>query len=165
MADRHLIDVHILLLRDDEVLLSQRRDPNPEFDGLWHAPSGKLDAGESVLDAAAREAREEVGVLIEPTDLEHVHTIHVNGSGPEPRLGLFFATRRWIGEPSNCEPEKCQALQWFPLTDLPDKVIDYPAAGIAGYRTGSRFSIRGWTDDCGKHAGLVAEGLVHHIQA
>jgi 8-oxo-dGTP pyrophosphatase MutT (NUDIX family) len=145
MADRHLIDVHILLLRDDQVLLSQRLDPNPEFDRLWHAPSGKLDAGESVLDAAAREACEEVGVLIDPADLDHVHTIHVNGSGPEPRLGLFFATGRWIGEPVNREPDKCRAVRWFPLTGLPERIIDYPAAGIDAYRTGTRFSVRGWS--------------------
>lgn len=145
MADRHLIDVHVLLLDENaHVLLSQRRDPNPVFDGLWHLPSGKLDAGESVLAAAAREAEEEVGVLIEQADLFHVHTIHVNGSGPEPRLGLFFATHRWIGEPTNCEPSKCAALAWFPLDDLPERIIDYPAAGIHAYRTGMTFSTRGW---------------------
>jgi 8-oxo-dGTP diphosphatase len=145
MADRHLIDVHVLLIRHGrEVLLSQRRDPNPAFDGLWHAPSGKLDAGESVLDAAVREADEEVGVLIDPADLDHVHTIHVNGSGPEPRLGLFFATGHWIGEPVNREPDKCRSVRWFPLNDLPERIIDYPAAGIDAYRRGSRFSIRGW---------------------
>lgn len=66
MADRHLIDVHVLLLDDGKVLLSGRRDANPEFDGRWHLPSGKLDAGESVLTAAARELAEEVGVLIDP---------------------------------------------------------------------------------------------------
>jgi 8-oxo-dGTP diphosphatase len=144
MADRHLIDVHVLLIRDDQVLLSQRRDPNPEFDGLWHAPSGKLDAGESVLDAAVREASEEVGVLIDPADLDHVHTIHVNGSGPEPRLGLFFATGHWIGEPTNREPHKCRAVRWFPFASLPERIIDYPATGLDAYRTGARFSIRGW---------------------
>lgn len=86
MADRHLIDVHVLLVRDDDILLTRRRDTNPLFDGLWHLPSGKLDAGESVLDAAVREAKEEVGVHVDPADLRLVHTLHVNGSGPEPRL-------------------------------------------------------------------------------
>jgi 8-oxo-dGTP pyrophosphatase MutT (NUDIX family) len=90
MADRHLVDVHVLLIRDGQVLLTRRRDANPDFDGQWHLPSGKLDAGESVLDAAVREAEEEVGVLIVPDDLRHVHTVHVHGSGPERRLGLFF---------------------------------------------------------------------------
>jgi 8-oxo-dGTP diphosphatase len=147
MPDRHLIDVHVLLVADGNVLLTQRRDTNPAFDGLWHLPSGKLDANESVLDAAAREAEEEVGVLIDPADLHHVHTIHVNGSGPEPRLGLFFQTGRWIGEPANHEPQKCSAVCWFPLHALPDRLIDYPARGIHAYREGAAFSIHGWNAD------------------
>ncbi|WAL68831.1 NUDIX domain-containing protein [Amycolatopsis cynarae] len=144
MADRHLIDVHVILTRDEQVLLTRRRDPNPRFDGLWHLPSGKLDAGESVLDAAAREAEEEVGVLIAPAALRHVHTLHVNGSGPEPRLGLFFETRHWEGEPLNREPDKCSGLAWFPLDELPDNLIEYPAAGLHGYRKGSTFDLLGW---------------------
>lgn len=144
MADRHLIDLHVLLVSDGNILLTQRRDANPTFDGLWHLPSGKLDAGESAIDAASREVEEEVGVLIESADLHHVHTIHVNGSGPEPRLGLFFEARRWIGEPTNREPDKCSAVRWFPLDDLPDQLIDYPATGIHAYHNGLTFSVRGW---------------------
>ncbi|MFC6094914.1 NUDIX hydrolase [Saccharothrix lopnurensis] len=144
MADRHLIDVHLLLVRDDDVLLTRRRDTNPLFDGLWHLPSGKLDAGESVLDAAVREADEEVGVHINHTDLRLVHTLHVNGSGPEPRLGLFFEARRWTGTPTNREPDKCSAVRWFPFDALPDRLIDYPAAGIHAYRAAATFGIRGW---------------------
>jgi 8-oxo-dGTP diphosphatase len=144
MADRHLIDVHVLLVQDDRILLIRRRDTNPMFDGQWHLPSGKLDAGEPVPAAAAREAEEEVGVVIHPTDLRLVHTIHVNGSGPEPRLGLFFEARRWLGHPTNREPSKCSAVGWFPLTALPTPLIDYPAAAIAAYRTGAPFSTQGW---------------------
>ncbi|NKE61368.1 NUDIX domain-containing protein [Lentzea sp. PSKA42] len=144
MADRHLIDVHVLLVRDSEVLLTRRRDPDPRFDGLWHLPSGKLDAGESVLDGAVREAEEEVGVLIEPGDLRHVHTLHANGSGLEPRLGLYFEARRWTGEPVNREPERCSEARWFRLDALPRDTIPYPAAGIAGYLTGTSFGVLGW---------------------
>lgn len=153
MADRHLIDVHVLLVDDDgKLLLTRRRDPNPAFDGLWHLPSGKLDAGESVLDAAVREAEEEVGVLIQAADMRHVHTLHVNGSGPEPRLGLFFEARRWIGDPTNREPDKCSGVRWFALDALPDQLIDYPAAGIRAYQHGVPFSAQGWN----LHAGTVA---------
>ena len=41
MADRHLIDVHVLLIDDGNILLTRRRDTDPTFDGLWHLPSGK----------------------------------------------------------------------------------------------------------------------------
>ncbi|SDM96798.1 mutator mutT protein [Lentzea albidocapillata subsp. violacea] len=144
MADRHLIDVHVLLVRDGEVLLSRRRDADPRFDGLWHLPSGKLDAGESVLGGAVREAAEEVGVVIERGDLRHVHTFHANGSGVEPRLGLFFEVRRWSGEPVNREPEKCSELRWFGLDALPEDTLSYPAAGITGYLAGESFGLLGW---------------------
>lgn len=144
MPDKHLVDVHVLVIRDHELLLTRRRDSDPAFDGMWHLPSGKLDAGESVLDAAVREVHEEIGIRIEPADLHHVHTNHVTGSGLEPRLGLYFVTQRWTGEPTNCEPDKCSELRWFGLDDLPDDVIAYPAAGIHGYITGTTFSTYGW---------------------
>lgn len=144
MTDRHLIDVHLLLVRDGEVLLTRRRDPDPRFDGRWHLPAGKLDAGESVLGAAVREAEEEVGVLIEPGDLRHVHTLHAYGSGLEPRLGLFFEVLRWTGEPVNREPAKCSEVRWFRLDALPGDVIEYPAAGIAAYLAGTSFGMLGW---------------------
>jgi 8-oxo-dGTP diphosphatase len=144
MADRHLVDVHVMLVDADRVLLNRRRDRDPLLDGRWHLPSGKLDAGESVLVAAAREAREEIGVVIDPAELRHVHTIHVNGSGPEPRLGLFFLARRWVGEPANREPAKCAGIGWFPLHELPDGIIEYPAAGIRAYLGHRPFGMLGW---------------------
>ncbi|ASO22563.1 hypothetical protein FHR81_004080 [Actinoalloteichus hoggarensis] len=48
--------------------------------------------------------------MIDTRDLAHVHTVHVNDSGPEPRLGIFFTTRSWTGTPVNREPEKCRDL-------------------------------------------------------
>jgi len=144
MADRHLIDVHVLLVGEGTILLTQRRDTNPPSTGCGISPRGNSTPGESALDAAAREAGEEVGVLIDPAELHHVHTTHVHGSGPEPRLGLFFEARRWIGEPTNREPPKYSALRWFPLAALPDQLIDYPATGIHAYRTGLTFTVRGW---------------------
>jgi aminoglycoside 2'-N-acetyltransferase I len=144
MTDRHIVDVHLLLLRDRQVLLSRRRDPSPRFDGLWHLPSGKLDAGESVLDAAVREIQEEIGVTISHEDLRLVHTHHANGCGVEPRLGLFFEVRRWTGDPVNREPAKCSELAWFDLDDLPTDIIDYPAAGIRAYLQVQPFGQQGW---------------------
>ncbi|WP_433661354.1 hypothetical protein ACQPW1_03600 [Nocardia sp. CA-128927] len=32
---RHIVDVHVLLIRDGRLLLSKRRSDD-EFDGLWH---------------------------------------------------------------------------------------------------------------------------------
>lgn len=143
--DQHtIIDVHVLLVRDGEVLLTRRR--GAYGGGMWHLPSGKLDPGEPLPAAAVREAEEEVGVVVAQDGLRHVHTAHVAGSGPVPRLGVFFEATEWQGEPSNREPDKCAAVAWFPLDELPPDVIPYPLAGILGYRSGVTFSAFGWND-------------------
>lgn len=63
----------------DEVLLIQRtRDPNR---GLWSPPGGKLDTarGESPYQCACREAREEMGLAVEPAGLHLVGLISEHG--------------------------------------------------------------------------------------
>ncbi len=44
----------------ERVLLIQRGKPPAA--GLWHAPGGKLEAGESLVEGARREVREETGL-------------------------------------------------------------------------------------------------------
>ena len=143
MSDRvAVIDVHLLLVRGDEVLLSKRR--GSYGDGMWHLPAGKLEVGESVVAAVVREADEEVGVGIVEADLRFVHVVHARGEGVEPRMGLFFEVRRWVGEPVNREPDKCYEVAWFRRDRLPDNVIPYPLAGIRGYLDGVAFGVFGW---------------------
>lgn len=62
----------VYALRDEQVLLVRRdREPNR---GLWVAPGGKLERGESPLDCAVREMLEETGLAIERPVLRAVMT-------------------------------------------------------------------------------------------
>ncbi|WNV91605.1 NUDIX domain-containing protein [Umezawaea sp. Da 62-37] len=139
-----VIDVHLLLVRGTEVLLSKRR--GAFADGVWHLPAGKLEPGESVLAAAAREAEEETGVLIGLDDLRLVHTTHVHVGGGGSRMGLFFEVREWGGEPVNREPDKCYALEWFDRDRLPTDLLPYSLTGIRGYLDGTPLTVLGWAD-------------------
>ncbi|MET9340854.1 2'-5' RNA ligase family protein [Nonomuraea sp. NPDC003804] len=130
-----IVDVHVLFVCDGKVLLGRRANTG-YADGRWHLPSGHLEAGESVIEAAAREAREEVGVVVDPGDLTFVHAMH---RAPD-RVGLFFRAERWHGEPYNAEPGKCDALEWHPLDRLPDGMVAYPAAALAAIGDGRPFA-------------------------
>ena len=71
---------YVYLLRDGvqgtEVLL-QLRQGTGYMDGHWAAAAaGHVEAGESVLDAAVREADEELGVTIDPVDLAPLCAMH-----------------------------------------------------------------------------------------
>lgn len=115
---------YVVLLRYDPdapgpaVLLHLRRGTGYR-DGHWALIAGHVEPGESVVEAALREAREEVGVTIGAADLEPLTTVHrtLRGGGPrEQRADVFFAARRWSGEPLVREPAKNAGLRWWPLT-------------------------------------------------
>ena len=53
----------LLIMRSDGRMLLTRRSPLESRPGYWDAPGGGVEAGESHLDAALREGREELGGL------------------------------------------------------------------------------------------------------
>ena len=117
---------YVLLLRgpggggDTEVLLQLRQDTG-FMDGHWAAgAAGHVEAGESVHRAAVREVREELGVEVQPGDLEPLTALHRSegtGHSIDERVDFFFAVRRWRGEPRAVET-KAAALRWVALEDL-----------------------------------------------
>jgi 8-oxo-dGTP diphosphatase len=135
-------DVHLLLLNPDGLVLFGRRQDTGFEDGDWHVPAGHLEAGESVVQALIREAKEEVDVIISPGDVEFAHIMHSSSSGG--RAAFFFTVRQWDGAPENREPEKCSELAWFPLDALPDHLISYCRAALDHIAAGESFSVYGW---------------------
>ena len=133
MVDRHrsIVDLHLILRRDDGRILLMRRAHTGYGDGQLHLPSGHLDERESAVDGVIREAREEVGVTVDPGDLRFVHVMHRAAETMHDRIGFFFYTDTWTGTVYNAEPEKCSELVWADPTNLPHDTITYPAAGIA----------------------------------
>lgn len=135
---------YVLLRRSgsgaDEVLLQLRRGTG-YYDEHWaFGAAGHVEAGESLLTGAAREASEELGVDVAPEALELLTLMHrTDGSGRpiEQRFDVFFQVRAWSGEPRIVEGEKAAALEWFPLDALPDPVVPHELQVLAGLRRGS----------------------------
>ncbi len=61
---RPVVATIAVVVRDDAVLLVRRA--NPPDAGLWGFPGGKIEPGEPILAAAARELLEETAVHAEP---------------------------------------------------------------------------------------------------
>ncbi|MFF0520714.1 NUDIX domain-containing protein [Actinomadura nitritigenes] len=137
---RPIADAFTILLREDGHVLLARRRHTGWSDGGWNLPSGKLDAGETLTDAARREALEEVGVDIAPDQLELAHLVCWHQPPWPTRIGAFFLTRAWTGTPRNAEPHKCSELGWFPLSRPPAGVDPYNAAGLYGIAAGHPYT-------------------------
>ncbi|GAA3743057.1 8-oxo-dGTP pyrophosphatase MutT (NUDIX family) [Spinactinospora alkalitolerans] len=140
---RSIIDVHVILQRDGEILLLERQGTG-YCDGMLHLPSGHLDEGEPIPHGAAREAHEEVGVTIDPDDLALAAVVHHRQRADLARVGMFLHTETWTGEPFNAEPHKCGKLQWADPRVLPSTTIDYPAEGIRAWLSGTGYASHDW---------------------
>lgn len=112
----------------DQVLLQLRQNTG-YMDGHWACgAAGHVEQGESVLTAAVREAKEELGVVVDAAELIPVTVMHRTspGGGPiEERVDFFFECRRWTGEPALQEADKAAALGWYDLDALPTPVVPH----------------------------------------
>ena len=101
----------LILRSDNELLLAERPGDKP-WSGWWELPGGKIEPGETVLDALSRELKEELDIRV--TDsvrwVTHVHEY------PKTIVRLSFCkVTGWEGIPTGIEGQK---LAWV-RTDRP----------------------------------------------
>lgn len=102
------------LITDHQVLLAYNKSGFSK--GRWNGPGGKLKFGESPLQAAIRETKEEIAVT--PKCLEKVAMVYFYfPHKPEWNHKVFvFLTRDWIGKPMETEEMR---PKWFAISKIP----------------------------------------------
>jgi 8-oxo-dGTP diphosphatase len=92
------------------------------MDGYLCPPGGHVEVGETPLIAATREIKEELGVTIDPNDLEFM-CVAARNSSPNEYVAYEFVLRDKKYDYRNAEPEKCSELVWVDPKHLPLEVI------------------------------------------
>lgn len=92
MAKRNKREVGSCVIVDnkDRVLILKRSSTDDWKPGWWDLPGGHLDGGETPIEGAEREAREESGLTVR--NLQKIETVHM-----ESIFKHFFVTRDWDG--------------------------------------------------------------------
>jgi mutator protein MutT len=109
--------------REDGRLLVSRRPEGKRHAGFWELPGGKVEPGESVLEALEREAREELAVEVH-ADREFARVTHDYGDLVVTLVGVH--ARHLRGEPRAVEVAD---FRWV----LPEELAElrFPAANAA----------------------------------
>ena len=112
------VGCEVFLIENNTVLLGKRK--NCYGDGMWGLPGGHLEYGESVLECAKRELKEELGIegielklisIIENID-ERGHYVHIS-----------FLLERFLGEIQCMEPDLCYEWKFFDIANLPQELF------------------------------------------
>ena len=111
MASRIHVAVGVLIDAKDCVLLT-RRLKGTHLAGYWEFPGGKVEAGESVQTALARELQEELGTKIGKT--APLMTVS-HDYGEKQVLLDVHQIKDWDGEPHGAEG---QPLAWVDAGSL-----------------------------------------------
>ncbi|AZO15844.1 NUDIX domain-containing protein [Mesorhizobium sp. M2A.F.Ca.ET.043.05.1.1] len=120
MEKRKIIPaVSVAVVRDGAVLLVKRgRAPSQ---GLYAYPGGKVEPGETLPQAAARELREETG--LEAVDYRPLRDIHIDGSGENHAVDYLltvFGAAYAGGEPvANDDAETAAFYTLAQMADMP----------------------------------------------
>ena len=117
---RPFVGVGVLVFRGDRVLLGLRRGAHGA--GTWSPPGGHLEYGEEPAECVRREALEETGLTLSHVDFAGITNDIFEAEGRH-YVTLFYRTDQSTGEPTVCEPEKCDAWQWWPWDALPDNLF------------------------------------------
>jgi 8-oxo-dGTP diphosphatase len=102
-----------------EVFLSQRGELAKNERGRWEFPGGKVEFGEKLAEAVAREFLEEYGILIQVGELLSVDD-HILPDEKQHWVSPTFLAKLVSGEPEIKEAGKCSAFGWFRLDALPE---------------------------------------------
>lgn len=114
MTESVLVGVGAVVVDDERLLLVQRSAPPGQ--GLWAVPGGRVERGETLQEATAREVLEETGLVVEVGDVAWVGDAIGPGAPPEWHVLIvdFWATGR--GEP--VAGDDASAVAWVPIAGL-----------------------------------------------
>lgn len=123
MVKRVHVAVGVVCNDGGEILIA-RRPQHLHQGGFWEFPGGKVEAGESVVDALGRELLEELGITIEPNACQPL--IEISHDYPDKQVFLdVWWVNAFAGEPEGREGQPLQWVAWQQLSDY-----EFPAANV-----------------------------------
>lgn len=123
-----LVIPHLILRKDDKILLTRRAPTQKIWANHWHCVTGKIEEGETPRQAIIREAQEEIGLQLSVVNLVTTLSVtekHVfNPARKFYAVELFFLADLPADQtPVNVEPGKQDAMDWFAPASLPSPMV------------------------------------------
>jgi 8-oxo-dGTP diphosphatase len=113
----------VALIDHENRIFVDKRSQHGSMPGVWECPGGKCEAGESPIEAAIREVKEEIDITLFKNKLDYISCYRPSHGG----FALhFFATRYWEGDIKLLANQ--EDMLWCSIEDL--KKLPLPDGNI-----------------------------------
>lgn len=123
--------VHVVagVLRQNNQVLLTSRPLSKSYAGCWEFPGGKVELGESIIEALIRELKEEIGIKVLSCDCKIITTLLQEYSDKSINLEVIEVSN-WTGTPIPCEEQELyfynlgEVLNKSPLLPTTQRILD-----------------------------------------
>lgn len=139
--EKFLSSVYLIIRNENNEILLQRRQGTKLWPGFLALPAGHIDTAENAYDALIREAKEELGIEINISDIVDVFVCNRRNKSLPSYYDVYFEIDNYKGDIKINEPEKCAELVWQDINNLPEDMIDFEIEAIKNNQSGIKFSV------------------------
>lgn len=108
------VHVAVGMVLDGEAVLIAKRSDHQHQGGLWEFPGGKVESGETVPQALARELAEEVGLTVEADAMVALTCLDFDYGDKRVRLDTWICPT-FTGQAQGLEG---QPIRWVAVSEL-----------------------------------------------
>lgn len=132
--DQVKVGAGAVIIKDGMALLAKRKGAHGE--GTWGSVGGHVEFGESPIETARREAREELGIEIGNIQFATCSSIRIEG---KHYIDISFTAEIVFGEPSIQESDRIECIGWYPLDNLPSPLFAPVRILLEQLKTGNAY--------------------------
>lgn len=136
-----LSSIYLIIKNEKDEILLQRRQGTKLWCGFLALPAGHIDEGENAYEAAIREAKEELNIVIGINDIVDTFVVNRKNKSLKSYYDVYLEISKYTGEIKINEPQKCSELIWCNINNLPVDMIDFEKEAINNNLKGIKFSV------------------------
>lgn len=111
-----------IIIKDDKVLLIEAKDDKGKL--FWSFPKGHQEIGETDIETAIRETKEETGLDVKIINTNPIKTGHLVHRGTAYKNILLFIAEPLTDE-LNPQEGEVEQIKWTPITEAEKNLTDY----------------------------------------
>jgi 8-oxo-dGTP diphosphatase len=122
------VDVFVFNKNRRRFLLGKRKGSHGA--GLYSLPGGHLEKGETLVDCAIREVKEETGLDVESAVILTARDEFFPVENLQYATIYLFAHYQGDDEPKNMEPNKCEGWGWYDMVGFDMEDVNPPVYDV-----------------------------------